>query len=265
MKGLYACLLLSAVLFFLCLSFAVPACAGNDAIQPRPPLQVNAERIRKLNNADNLISRSDRLLLLDNVVSLWKLRVNIGEVKSNDTALPDSFSPVKNGQLSPSFIARTTLQLMVMASNEGIMNFPEAYENEKEKRKLQQLFSGVPEQYRLFVPYTKLESMAQEWLGGSFDKSALPQADYFLQKEKGLFIDDIRLFDSWPLYHQHDAFAEVYNLYPENDIWIMEGCVRGLYQAEDDILRVVKRDMFRMTVKKTDKYWRILSLNFDVK
>ena len=43
----------------------------------------------------------------------------------------------------------------------------------------------------------------------------------------------------------------------------MEGEVRGLYQAEGDILRVTKRDTFRLIAKKTGKYWRILSLDFN--
>ena len=150
-----------------------------------------------------------------------------------------------------------------MASNEGIMNFPEACDNEEDKRKLLRLFNGVPEQYRLYVPFAKLESVAQEWLGWPFDKSALPQADYFLRKEEGLFVDDVRLFESWPLYHEHGAFAQSFNLYPENDTWVMEGEVRGLYQAEGDILRVTKRDTFRLIAKKTGRHWCILSLDFN--
>lgn len=260
MKGLHTRLLFAAC-FSLCLSIAAPV----RAIQPRPPLNVNSEKVHELNNVAKLMSRPERLLLLDNVVSFWKLRVGIGEGQPKDMSPPRTrtFCLVENGQLSPSFVARTVLQLMVMASNEGIMNFPEACDNEEDKQELLRLFNGVPEQYRLYVPFAKLESVAQEWLGWSFDRSALPQADYFFRKEEGLFVDDIRLFESWPLYHEHDAFAQPFNLYPENDAWIMEGEVRGLYQAEGDILRVTKRDTFRLIAKKTGKYWRILSLDFN--
>ena len=263
MKDIRTRLLLSAACFFLCLSIAAPVRAGKDAIRLLPPLPVNSEKVRELNNVAKLMSRSDRLLLLDNVVSFWKLRVSIGERNPKDTSRPETFGLVENGQLSPSFVARTALQLLVMASNEGIMNFPEACDNEEDKRKLLRLFNGVPEQYRLYVPFAKLESVAQEWLGWPFDKSALPQADYFLRKEEGLFVDDVRLFESWPLYHEHGAFAQSFNLYPENDTWVMEGEVRGLYQAEGDILRVTKRDTFRLIAKKTGRHWCILSLDFN--
>lgn len=43
----------------------------------------------------------------------------------------------------------------------------------------------------------------------------------------------------------------------------MEGEVRGLYQAEGDILRVTKRDTFRLIAKKTGRHWCILSLDFN--
>lgn len=124
MKDIRTRLLLSAACFFLCLSIAAPVRAGKDAIRPRPPLPVNSEKVRELNNVAKLMSRSDRLLLLDNVVSFWKLRVSIGERNPKDTSRPETFGLVENGQLSPSFVARTALQLLVMASNEGIMNFP---------------------------------------------------------------------------------------------------------------------------------------------
>ena len=161
MKDIRTRLLLSAACFFLCLSIAAPVRAGKDAIRPRPPLPVNSEKVRELNNVAKLMSRSDRLLLLDHVVSFWKLRVSIGERNPKDTSRPETFGLVENGQLSPSFVARTALQLLVMASNEGIMNFPEACDNEEDKRKLLRLFNGVPEQYRLYVPFAKLESVAQ--------------------------------------------------------------------------------------------------------
>ena len=72
MKDIRTRLLLSAACFFLCLSIAAPVRAGKDAIRPRPPLPVNSEKVRELNNVAKLMSRSDRLLLLDNVVSFWK-------------------------------------------------------------------------------------------------------------------------------------------------------------------------------------------------
>ena len=85
MKDIRTRLLLSAACFFLCLSIAAPVRAGKDAIRPRPPLPVNSEKVRELNNVAKLMSRSDRLLLLDNVVSFWKLRVSIGERNPKDT------------------------------------------------------------------------------------------------------------------------------------------------------------------------------------
>ena len=263
MKDIRTRLLLSAACFFLCLSIAAPVRAGKDAIRPRPPLPVNAEKVRELNNVAKLMSRSDRLLLLDNVVSFWKLRVSIGERNPKDTSRPETFGLVENGQLSPSFVARTALQLLVMASNEGIMNFPEACDNEEDKRKLLRLFNGVPEQYRLYVPFAKLESVAQEWLGWPFDKAALPKTDYILLGEKGLFLDYDAMFQSWPLRHQQRAFALPINLYQHGgDNWIMEGTVRVPEQAEGDICRINRRESFGIHLKRTDGCWRILFLGF---
>lgn len=247
--------LLSAACFSLCLSFAAPLSA-EPSVQPSQGAE----------NVPVQLSRADILLLLDNMVTLWKLQLNIGEEQPENAVLPETVGLVKNGQLSPSFVARTALQLIVTASDEGIMNFPEACENEKEKRELQRLFDGVPEQYRLFVPYAKLESTAQEWLGWPFDKSALPKSDLYVLKEDGVFIDDTRLFDSWPLFYQYEAFPEFYDLSPlENGIWHAEAEIRGIYQAENDILRVCRLDNVRMTVKKAGGYWRVLSFNFNMK
>lgn len=253
MKKLCKYLLLSAACFSLCLSVAAPLRAEENAARPSE-------------NISEQLSRTDTLLLLDTLTTLWKLQLNIGEKQPENTVLPEAVGLVKNGQLSPSFVARTTLQLIITASEEGIANFPEAYENEKEKRELKRLFGGIPKQYRLFVPYEKLESTAQEWLGWPFDKSALPQSNMYLQKEEGIFIDDTKLFASWPLYYQYNAFPEFYDMYPDgNGTWFVEAEVRGLYQADNDILRVFRLDRVRMTVKKTDGHWRILSFNFDVK
>ena len=88
MKDIRTRLLLSAACFFLCLSIAAPVRAGKDAIRPRPPLPVNSEKVRELNNVAKLMSRSDRLLLLDNVVSFWKLRVSIGILKTRHDRKP---------------------------------------------------------------------------------------------------------------------------------------------------------------------------------
>ena len=83
----------------------------------------------------------------------------------------------------------------------------------------------------IYISFEQLERTAQEWLGWPFDKSALPQVDYLLQKENCLYADVQMLLKSWPspMFHprEYDIFAVPFKIYLEQDTWIMKGEVWG--------------------------------------
>ena len=112
MKGLCTRLLLSVTCFSLCLTFASPVRAGEDAAQVFPQVQADTELPYEPEDASMSMNRADRLLLLSNVVSLWKLRVSIGQVQPDDMIRAETFGLVKDEQISPAFVARLVLQLV---------------------------------------------------------------------------------------------------------------------------------------------------------
>lgn len=237
MKGIRSRLL--PVALFLCLVIAVPVRAGEDAVQ---------------------MSRSERLLLLSNVASLWKLHVRIGTVPPDDLKRHETFGLVKNGQLSPSFVARAALQIMLRDADAPRSVGPEW--------KTPRRPADVPQRYDICIPFKHLEIVAQEWLGCSFDRSALPRVDYIMQKEDCLYADAQRLMNSWPcpMYPscEHDIFAQPFKISSEQDTWIMKGEVWDIQQRQDGTLDVTVCDTFRLAVKKTGRHWRVLSLDFAV-
>ena len=125
MKGLCTRLLLSVTCFSLCLTFASPVRAGEDAAQVFPQVQADTELPYEPEDASMSMNRADRLLLLSNVVSLWKLRVSIGQVQPDDMIRAETFGLVKNGQLSPSFVARAALQIMLRDADAPRLSGPE--------------------------------------------------------------------------------------------------------------------------------------------
>lgn len=260
MKGLCTRLLLSVTCFSLCLTFASPVRAGEDAAQVFPQVQADTELPYEPEDASMSMNRADRLLLLSNVVSLWKLRVSIGQVQPDDMIRAETFGLVKNGQLSPSFVARAALQIMLRDADAPRLSGPEWQAPPRP--------ADVPQQYDIYISFEQLERTAQEWLGWPFDKSALPQVDYLLQKENCLYADVQMLLKSWPspMFHprEYDIFAVPFKIYLEQDTWIMKGEVWGFQQAQNDILDVITCETFRLVVQKTGKHWRILSLDFSV-
>ena len=260
MKGLCTRLLLSVTCFSLCLTFASPVRAGEDAAQVFPQVQADTELPYEPEDASMSMNRADRLLLLSNVVSLWKLRVSIGQVQPDDMIRAETFGLVKNGQLSPSFVARAALQIMLRDADAPRLSGPEWQAPPRP--------ADVPQRYDIYISFEQLERTAQEWLGWPFDKSALPQVDYLLQKENCLYADVQMLLKSWPspMFHprEYDIFAVPFKIYLEQDTWIMTGEVWGFQQAQNDILDVITCETFRLVVQKTGKHWRILSLDFSV-
>ena len=190
MKGLCTRLLLSVTCFSLCLTFASPVRAGENAAQVFPQVQADTELPYEPEDASMSMNRADRLLLLSNVVSLWKLRVSIGEVQPDDMIRAETFGLVKNGQLSPSFVARAALQIMLRDADAPRLSGPEWQAPPRP--------ADVPQRYDICISFEQLERTAQEWLGWPFDKSALPQVDYLLQKENCLYADVQMLLKSWP-------------------------------------------------------------------
>ena len=61
----------------------------------------------------SMSSRADWLLLLSNIASVWKLHVKIGEGQPDEMIRPETFGIVKTGQLSPCFVARAALQIIL--------------------------------------------------------------------------------------------------------------------------------------------------------
>ena len=114
MKGMYRPLLLPVACLLLCLALAAPVSVTGDAARPLP-----AE------DAAMSMTRADRLLLLGNVTSLWKLHVKIGPVRPEGMKQHETFGLVKNGQLSPSFVARTALQIMLRDADAPSSGGPE--------------------------------------------------------------------------------------------------------------------------------------------
>ena len=241
MKGIRAHLLLSVAFLALCLSIAAPVRAYEDTSQ---------------------MSRAERLLLQDTVAQLWTLHVGIGETLPEDAARRATFGLVKDEQLSPAFVARLVLQLA--DPDAGTQRLLLEMVATPEDRKSMRVFDKVPQRYTVYLPFSVLEATAREYLGWSFDKTALPKADYILLSEKGLFLDYDAMFQSWPLRHQQQAFALSDNLYQHaGDYWIMEGAVRVPEQAEGDICRISRRERFGILLKRIDAYsWRILFLGF---
>ena len=85
MKGMYRPLLLPVACLLLCLALAAPVSVTGDAARPLP-----AE------DAAMSMTRADRLLLLGNVTSLWKLHVKIGPVRPEGMKQHETFGLVKN-------------------------------------------------------------------------------------------------------------------------------------------------------------------------
>ena len=61
----------------------------------------------------SMSSRADWLLFLSNIDSLWKLHVKKGEGQPDEMIRPETFGIVKTGQLSPCFVARAALQIIL--------------------------------------------------------------------------------------------------------------------------------------------------------
>lgn len=250
MKGFAS--LLPAVFFSLCLFFAAPFFAAGKTVLPT----LHQEQ------ADILpISRADRLILLSNVASLWNLHVSIGEKRPDSTAQPEiTFGLVKNGELSPAFVARTALQICLTDEN--------APRSGGAEWEAPHSSADVPRRYNMRISYNELEIAAREWLGWPFDRSALPQAEYILQKNDCLYADVQSLLNSWPSpkydCSEHDVFAQSFKIRPEQDTWIIQGEIWDIQETPNGSLNVNVCDTFRLTVKKADGYWRILSLDFNV-
>lgn len=252
MEGIRARPLVFAALVVLCLSIAAPVRAvgeGASGDAARLPAEMR---------------RDERLLLLDTVAMFWNMGVRIGEKAPDDAASRGVFGLVEKGRLSPAFVARVALQLMVLLPTEdgAIARVPEADASSGEERERRRLFDGVPERYTLYIPFARLEKTAREWLGWPFDATALPRGNDILPRGRGVFVDAVRLFEAWPPRMPGETFALSSSLYPEGAAWIMEGDARAPAQAPGDIWRIRGREAFRLKVTRTDGHWRILSLDF---
>ena len=249
MKGMHRPLLLPVACLLLCLALAAPVSATGNAARPLP-----AE------DAAMSMTRADRLLLLGNVASLWKLHVKIGPVRPEGMKQHETFGLVKNGQLSPSFVARTALQIMLRDADAPSSGGPEWQAPPRP--------ADVPQRYDVCIPLGHLEIVAREWLGLPFETSALPQIDGLLRKGDCLYVDSQRLLSSWPcpVYdpYEHDIFAQSFKISFEQGTWVMKGEVWDIRQGQNDALDVNVCETFRLAVKKTGKHWRILSLDFGV-
>ena len=113
MKVICTHLLLSVACFSLCLALSVPVRADGNAARLLPSEDVAS------------MTRADKLLLLSNVASLWKLHVKVGSVQPDGMKQYETFGLVKNGQLSPSFVARTALQIMLRDADAPRLSGPE--------------------------------------------------------------------------------------------------------------------------------------------
>lgn len=248
MKGPYS-YLMSAVFFSLCLPFTALTYADE-----------NVTPLSSQTSQNISVSREDRLLLLSNVASLWKLNVKIGKEQPKNMTSPETFGLVKNGQLSPSFVARAALQISLRDEN--------SYRTGVSEWEIPPRPSNIPERYDMRISYKELELTALEWLGYPFDTSFLPEVDCILQKEDSLYIETQALLNSWPCpaynFREHDIFAQPYKMYQENNNWILEGEIWDMQEMQDGTLNVTVCDTFRLEVKKAGRRWRILSLDFNV-
>lgn len=249
MKVICTHLLLSVACFSLCLALSVPVRADGNAARPLPS-----------EDAAMSMTRADKLLLLSNVASLWKLHVKIGTVQPDGMKPYETFGLVKNGQLSPSFVAHTALQIMLRDADAPQSSAPEWQAPPRP--------ADVPQRYDFCIPLDHLETVAREWLGLPFETSPLSQIDGILRKGNCLYVDSQRLLNSWPcpMYNpnEHDIFAQPFKVYPERDTWVMKGEVWDIRQGQNDALDVSVCETFRLVVKKTGKLWRIFSLDFGV-
>lgn len=249
MKGMYRPLLLPVACLLLCLALAAPVRATGDAARLLPSEDTTMS-----------MTRADRLLLLSNVASLWKLHVRIGTVRPEGMKQHETFGLVKNGQLSSSFVARTALQIMLRDVDAPRSSGPEWQAPPR--------LADMPQRYDFCIPLGNLEIVAREWLGLPFESSALSQVDGILPKEGCLYVDSQHLLNSWPcpMYdpYEHDIFAQPFKVYSEQGMWVIKGEIWDIRQGQNDTLDVSVCETFRMVVKKTGKHWRILSLDFGV-
>lgn len=243
-------------LFLILLAMCLAAALSAHAETKEPPVSAGTPSAQ--------MSRADRLLLLDNAAELWTMHVSMGEAPPENASARTHFGLVENGRLSPSFTAKTALYLALNQPDEGkVRRVPEArIYNEKQRQRVR-VFEGVPDLYDLYIPLASLERVSLEWLGHPFSARALPEAAYILQGRNGVFANTEQLFASWPEFSPGNAFAVLHSLYPEKDVWILEGEMRSPRQKEGDILRIETRSPFRMSVSRAEGHWRILFLEFD--
>lgn len=238
MKGICTRLLVSIACFSLCLALAAPVRAAGDV-----PLTM---------------TRADKLLLRSNVASLWKLHLRIGSARPADLERHETFGLVKNGQLSPDFVARAALQLMLRDEDTPRSEGPEWQAPPRP--------ADVPQRYDFSIPLTQLETVARQWLGWPLEVAALSRIDGVLLKGDCLYVDTQRLLNSWPcpMYdpREHDIFAQPFKTHAEQDRWIMQGEVWDIRQGQGDSLDVNVCGTFSLAVTKVDGHWRILSLDF---
>lgn len=248
MKSLYS-RLPAAVFFSLCIPFMTLAYAGEN-------VPILSSQIRQ----NMSVPREDRLLLLSNVASLWKLNIKIGKELPENTATPETFGLVKKGRLSPSFVARAALQIILRDEN--------ACRTEGSEWEVPPRPGNIPNRYDMRISYKELELAALEWLGYPFDPSFLPKLNCILPKEDSLYVETQALLNSWPCpaydSREHDIFAQPYKIYQENGIWILKGEIWDIQEMQDGTLNMTVCDTFRLEAEKTDRHWRILFLDFNV-
>lgn len=237
MKGIGTRLLLFVTCFSLCLALAAP--------------------VRAIGDAPLTMTRADKSLLQSNVASLWKLHVRIGSARPADLKQQETFGLVKNGQLSPAFVAQAVLQLSLRDEDTPHSQGPEWQAAPRP--------ADVPRRYDLCIPLRQLEMVARQWLGWPLEVAALSWIDGVLRKGDCLYVDTRRLLNTWPcpMYdpREHDIFAQPFKTHAEQDRWIMQGEVWDIQQGQGG-LDVNVCGTFSLTVKKVDGHWRILSLDF---
>ena len=207
MKGIGTRLLLFVTCFSLCLALAAP--------------------VRAIGDAPLTMTRADKSLLQSNVASLWKLHVRIGSARPADLKQHETFGLVKNGQLSPAFVAQAVLQLSLRDEDTPHSQGPEWQAAPRP--------ADVPRRYDLCIPLRQLEMVARQWLGWSLEVAALSRIDGVLRKGDCLYVDTQRLLNTWPcpMYdpREHDIFAQPFKTHAEQDRWIMQGEVWDIQQG----------------------------------
>ena len=203
----------------------------------------------------------ERLLLLDTVSTLWNL--NVCGISERDGS-QGLFGRIRHGRLDPSFALTVSVQLAVHFQDVPGTQYRYPPKRERYSPGGERFFDGIPEEYSVYLPFSLLDRLSQEWLGWPLTTFA-PADGTMLRGEKGIYVNREALYEPYAplqMVFLGEAFATPVRYYAKHGQWIMEGEVRRMGMRDDGIEYIADVQPFRVRVSRDGGRLRIVELLF---